>query len=222
MQGLQRLPVRGVGLLVEDAFGLHVLVRLRDEHVPVVIELVQQFGANALVRDRVDRPACDRAVIEHGTSRRYAPACVRQAVWALAIDRRVVCVVNAEVGVFARELRRHVVDVATAAVVIDDRAHGHLVRNQRQIQHRGQICIWIAVGGHAVAGIENRLYLVELRGVSDVADHTRFGASAKQRALRALKNLNAADINDVDVEVTRRQLHRLIVEVYRDIREIAR
>ncbi len=40
-------------------------------------------------------------------------------------DGRIVGVVNADVGVLAREGRRHVIDVAAATVVVDHGAHRH-------------------------------------------------------------------------------------------------
>ena len=61
--------------------------------------------------------------------------------------------------------------------------------------------------------------LVELGLVGDVAHGARLGAAAKQRALRAFEHLDALHVGHVDVGVARGELHRLIIEIDRDIRE---
>ena len=71
----------------------------------------------------------------------------------------------------------------------------------------------------AVARFGVALGHVELRLVGDVADHAGLGAAAEQRALRTFEHLDALHVDHVDVEVARRELHRLVVEIDRDVRE---
>jgi len=54
---------------------------------------------------------------------------------------------NAEIGVFARESRRYVVDVAAALIVVDDGAQRHVLRHEGQVQDRSDIGIIIPMGG---------------------------------------------------------------------------
>ena len=68
-------------------------------------------------------------------------------------------------------------------------------------------------GGDAVAGIGVAFGDVQLRLVGDVANGTGLGAAAEQRALRAFEHFDALHVDQVDVVVARRELHRLVVEV---------
>src|SRR6202011_2465077 len=60
---------------------------------------------------------------------------------------------------------------------------------------------------------------VEFGLVGDVADRACLGTAAEQGPLRALENLNALHVNEINVVVSRRELHRLIVEVQADVRK---
>jgi hypothetical protein len=93
------------------------------------------------------------------------------------------------------------------------------VSDQRQIEHRRQIGVRIAVRGDAVAGLDIAFGDVELGLVGDVADHAGLGAGAEQRALRAFENFDALEVGGVDVEVAGRQLAGLIVQVDGDVGE---
>ena len=50
LQRLQRRAVGGIRLLIEHALRFDALVRLRQQQVPVVVELVQRLHTDALVR----------------------------------------------------------------------------------------------------------------------------------------------------------------------------
>ena len=73
------------------------------------------------------------------------------------------------------------------------------------------------MGRDAVAGIELARGRIEIRLVRDVADGARLGAAAEERALRSLEDLDALHVDHVDIEVARRELHRLLVEVDRHV-----
>ncbi len=75
------------------------------------------------------------------------------------------------------------------------------------------------MGGRAVGGLGIALRDVQLRLVRDVADRARLGATPEQRALRTLQHLDAFHVGHVYVDIARRERHRLIVEVSRDVRE---
>ncbi len=78
------------------------------------------------------------------------------------------------------------------------------------------------MSGHSVAGLEVRLGHVELRFVRDIANHAGFGAGTEQRSLRSLQNLDAIQVDRVDVQVAIRELTGLIIQVDRDVRPHAR
>ena len=217
LQRLQRRAVRSIGLLIEHARGVHVLERLRDQHVPVIVDLVQRLNAHALVVNRVDGICDHRGVAERRAAGRHlAGRCPAGAT--IGTSGRIVRIVDADVVGAAREGGRHVVDVATAVIVVDHRTHRHGVFDQRQVQHRSHIGIRIAVRGPAVAALDAALGDVELRLVGNVADHAGLGAGAEQRSLRALEYLDAIQIGGVDVEVAIWQLRGLVVQVDGDVR----
>ena len=143
----QRRAVGGIRLLVEDALRVEVLVGLREQHVPVVVELVERLDPCALVLDRVDGPARELSVADRGAAGRNAVAVVRPSVRALPVYRGVARIVDADVGVLARESGRHVVDVPAAPRVIDHRPHRHVAGDDRQIQHRRHVGVVVAVRG---------------------------------------------------------------------------
>ena len=101
---LERLQCRTVGargLVIEHALGIHVLVGLRQQKIPILVELVQSLDAYALVRDGVDVVADLVGVVDRGAAGRHAKAGIGQTVRAFPIDRRIVRIVDAEVGVCA-------------------------------------------------------------------------------------------------------------------------
>ena len=227
LERLQRRAIRRIRLLVEHALRLHVLVRLRDQRVPVVVELVQRLHADSLVGDGVDRSGGRVVVVDDRAAGRNTEPRVRRRTRRLAVraqwaGRGVLGVVNADVGVLAGEGRRHVVDVAAALLVVDHRAHGHPPGDQREVQHRRQVGVRIAVSRDPVPGLDVGLERIELGLVRDVADHAGLGAGTEQRALRTLQNLDAIEVGGVDVEVAIRELTGLIIEVDCDVRPHAR
>ena len=218
LQRRERGTVGRQRLLVEHPRRIHRLVRLRDEHVPVVVDLRQQLHARADVGHRVDRTRRDRVVVQDLATRRNAVAGVDLVVGADAIDGRVIRVVDTDVGVLARERRRNVVDVAATVIVVDDRAQRHRVGDEGQVEDRLHVGVRVTVGRDAVAGLERALRLVELGLVRDVPDHAGLGTGAEQRALRPLEHLDAVEIGRIDVEVAVRHLSALVVQINRDIR----
>src|SRR5450631_1843451 len=75
--------------------------------------------------------------------------------------------------------------------------------------------------GRAVTGFHVPLGHIELRLVRDVAHHAGLRAGTEQSALRAFEYFDALEVGGVDVEVARRQLAGLIVQVNGDVREAA-
>src|SRR5258708_14186264 len=73
--------------------------------------------------------------------------------------------------------------------------------------------------GIAVARIDDRLGLVELRLVGDVTNDARLRTCAEQGSLRALEHFDTLDIGRIGVEVAAGQLGGLLLEVDRDGRE---
>ena len=201
----QRHAVRGVGRLVEHPLRIHVLVHLREQHIPVVIDLEQSLRADPLVRDGIAGPAHDAVVVDGRGVRRHAA--------------RVVRIANADVGRLARKGSRHIVDVAAAPVVKYHGAHRQGVGDQRDVQHRRQVGVRVAVSGDSVAGIDVAFGHIELRLVRDIADRAGLGAGAEQRALRTFQNLDAFEVGRIDVEVAIWQLTGLIIQVDRDVRK---
>ena len=109
-----------------------------------------------------------------------------------------------------------VVDVAALVIVIDHAAHGEFVGDRNV--HRG---VEAAVRS-AVAGEAGHAFRVECEGggiglVRDVADGAGFRAAAEQRALRTFEHFDALHVDHVDVDVAGRELHRLFVEIDRDV-----
>ena len=75
--------------------------------------------------------------------------------------------------------------------------------------------------GDAVARFDAALGHVDLGLVGDVADHAGLGAGTEQGALRTFENFDAFEVGGIDIEVARRQLAGLLVQVDGDIREPA-
>ena len=128
-------------------------------------------------------------------------------------------VVHSKISAFAGEGAGDVVDVAAAAVVVDHPAQGEGVRDQRYVQHHGQIRIGVAAGGHPVGAGHGALGDVHLRLVGDVADDARLGAGAEQGALRAFQHLDTLEVGRIHVEVAARQLPGLVIQVDGDVGE---
>src|SRR5205807_2789159 len=66
-----------------------------------------------------------------------------------------------------------------------------------------------------------RLSHIELRLVGDVADDTGLGARAEESPLRPLEHLDTLQIRRVHIEVSARQLTRLLVQIDGHVREAA-
>ena len=107
------------------------------------------------------------------------------------------------------------------AIVIDHPAQRQCARDQREIEHTGEIAVGIAVGGGPIAGLDPALRHIELGLVRDVAEHTAECAATEERTLRALENLDALEVGRIDIEVTAGQLPRLLVEINGNRRERA-
>ena len=91
------------------------------------------------------------------------------------------------------------------------------ILDDRQVQHRCQVGVGVAVSGDAVAALDVRLDLVELGLVGDVADDARLGTGAVESALRTLQDLDAVQVRGVDVEIAVGQLAGLVVQVDGDV-----
>ena len=114
---------------------------------------------------------------------------------------------------------RHVVDVTTAVVVENRRAHRQGVGDQGNVDRRVDVRVGIAARGDAVACVHVAFGDIELRLVRDVAKDTRLGAAAEQGALRTFQHFDALHVDHVDVVVSRRELHGLVIQVQRHVRE---
>ncbi len=88
-----------------------------------------------------------------------------------------------------------------------------------RVKFAGKIGVRIAAAGEAVAAGDAALGDVQLGLVGDVADGSRLGAGAEQRALRSLQHFNALHVGRVYIQVSPWELSRLIVQVDGDVRE---
>ena len=156
--------------------------------------------------------------VRDGAEARLRPR--RQAVGAFSVGR-LDAEIDVVVGVGAGEGRRDVVDVATLVVAVDHPADRQAVGQDRHVQHRGEGGRGIAVGLHAIGRVEAALIGVELRLLGDVAHRSGFGAAAEQRALGAFQHFHALDVGQVEVDVARRELHGLLVQIDRHVGEVA-
>ena len=96
------------------------------------------------------------------------------------------------------------------------------VVTKRQVERRVHVVVGVAARGNAVAGIQNAFGHTELRLVGDVTNGTGLSTAAEQRALRTLEDFDALHVDQVDVIVAGRELHRLVIEVQRHVRERSR
>ena len=103
-------------------------------------------------------------------------------------------------------------------VAEDHAAQGEVV-TKRQVEHRVQVVVRVAARGNAVAGIHDALGHTELRPVGDETNGTGLSAAAVERTLRSLEDFDALHVDQVDVVVATRELHRLVIEVQRHVRE---
>ena len=190
----------------EDAIGFETLVTLLDEGLPVVADLVEHRGACALVGHWIGRVVDEGGVREAGA-----------AWWHDPIE----IVGNPDVAGRTGERSRYVMNVAAPLIVVDHRAYGELVLDQRQIQDRLDRGAGVAMGRRGIVGVGPALGHIELRLVGDIADRSGLRSGAVQRALWALQNFNALQIRGVDVEVAAGKLRGLIVEVNGNVRKCA-
>ena len=223
LQRLQVLEVRADGVLGRQAFRVQVLEALLDQHVPVRRDLVEGRDPCAGVGGGVLVLGDDVLVVDRGRVGQGASVCgrARKMVGADARGVRLEAEIGiADVGVGAGEGRRHIVDIAAAALVIDNRADGQLVLDDRDVEGRVGQRVRRAAGGAAVAGLRIGLVLGEVGLVGDVAHRAGFRPAAEQGALRALEHFDAVHIDHVDVHVARRELERLVVQIHRDVGEV--
>src|ERR1700733_4082591 len=87
-----------------------------------------------------------------------------------------------------RELTRHVVDVTATAIVVYDRTNGQSIFDQRQIEHRADRRVGIAMRSRTIGSLDITLRDIQLRFVCDVTDCARLGAAPEQCALRAFEH----------------------------------
>ena len=111
-----------------------------------------------------------------------------------------------------------VIDITATGVGKEGSANGHLVRDDGQVDGRVGAAVGITARGRAVGGVHVAFRPVQLGLVGDVTDQSRLRASAEQGALRALQDLDAFHVHQVDVVVVAGEGHRLIVEVQRHVR----
>jgi hypothetical protein len=127
----------------------------------------------------------------------------------------------ARVVIRTRKSPRNIIDIAAAALLVNDAPRGQLVGEERNIDGDIDITAQRTVCGRRGAAVHHRLGHVELRFVREVAHHARLGARAEQGALRALQDLDPLEIRGVNVQITLWQLRGLLIEVHRDVRETA-
>ena len=219
-QTRERGIVIAVGLGREGTLGLELLVRFRNQQVPIGCNLPAERDAAARVVDRVEVVFDQRVVVVLA----LIDLLVRRQLVAVVLAGHrvgVVQVIGAEVGRLAGESRELVVDVAAVVISVDHRAHGQLALDDRDVDHRVECAVGPAASGAAEAALDPGLELAELGLVGDVAHHTGLRTAAEERALRTFENFDALDVGDIDVGVARRELHRLIIEIDRNVREAA-
>jgi hypothetical protein len=63
LERAERRAIRAVGLIVEYALRVHVLISLRDQDIPIVVDLEQRFDAGTFVGHRIDGVADQLALL---------------------------------------------------------------------------------------------------------------------------------------------------------------
>jgi len=211
----KRYAVRARRHLVEHALGIHILVALRDEGVPVIVDLPQGRNAQALVGHRIDRVSRHQVVVKHGAIGRN----LARPRWRGCAAGRIVRKPDAAVGRFARESARYVVDVTAAPVVIDHSAHRQGIGDQRQIEHRCEVGIGVTARGHAIRCGDVPLSCVELRLVGDVANDARLSPGTEERSLGPCEDFDPLEISGVHIQVSARELTRLLIQIEGNVRK---
>ena len=112
--------------------------------------------------------------------------------------------------------RLHGVDEAAVLGVVRGRAHRRAVADRHV--HRGlHVAADASVADRADAQLTDRLGRPELRLIGDVTDGSRQRAGAEQRSLGPAQDLDAGDVEEVDVGGEQRERDHGLVEVHADL-----
>ena len=210
----ERSVVVGICLGRKGALGIQALIGFSNQNVPIGRDLEAEFDASTSVIHRVEIVLDQRGVVVLAA----VGLLVRRQFVAVTLVRQIV---GAKVARQARKSRRLVVDVAAVMIGVNHRANRQFVLNDRQVDHGIERAVYRAANGAAEAPFDPAFELVVLGLVGDVPNHARLRATAEQRPLRPFEHFDALDISHIDVGVVRRELHRLIVEINRDVGEAA-
>src|SRR5882757_1367154 len=104
-------------------------------------------------------------------------------------------------------------------MVREDHSAQREVIAERQVEGQVRVVIGIAARGNAITGIRSAFGDTDLRLVGNVTDRASLGTATKERTLRSFEYLDTLHVYQVDVIVARRELHRLVIEVQRNVRE---
>ena len=215
--------VAHLGVVVEHAVGVELLLVVGEQQIPAVVDQVLEAGAETLVSGVVE------VVLDQGV---VAARLVLHRVGAAGLGVAAIGEL-VPLGVAARRGEDHtvvggqgrvpvgirsegaldVVDVAALAIVEDQHPGGQLVLDQREVEHRAGIGAGVALGHIGRARLEGGGELVDHRFVGDQAHRARLGTRAEDRALGPRQHLDALHVGHIDVQVASTCSDRLLVQV---------
>jgi len=165
----------------ENAIGLDLLLGVRDQQIPVFVDLVETAETEALIGNIVDVILDDVAVVgvDEGNTRQISTSLEAFAVgihWHTIVADRTF---SAETGrVTNRQCAADIVDEAALSVRIDDAAQRKLVAD-RNVDHRFNTVAHLTAIGERRRRIEPGIKTAQRRLVRDHANCTSLGAGAE-------------------------------------------
>ena len=211
------LQIPHVRIVVKDTLGFELLRGVLQQGRPVVIDGPLQAHPDTTIVRGID------VILDHGrvighfldhrdvhtTGAHHRPVGKNGAL-------RIVNTVPGERRVDGRvglEGAFHVIDVTALVIVIQGRAEGQLVGNDRDIDHGFEGVRISTLMGLRVAARETGLELVQNGLVGDQAHGAGHGTGAVERALRTGQHLDSLHISDEDIQVATAGRDRLLVKI---------
>ena len=218
-------------IVIEDTVSFKLLLGVRDQKVPVVIELIVTGQTEAVIRRVVEVVFSDCRVVS--VDERYTgKVSVSCRCVALCLEARAVCANNrtvctncarfTEARRFANvECAWNVIDVTTSMICVDNAA-------QREVVCHWQVDDCLNAVRHLAAFSEGRRRVktsfeaIKAWLVCDQTNCTGLRARTEERTLWTRENLNTFHVSRVNIEVTTRLRHWLLVEIKRNVRRKTR